>query len=60
MKELKSGIKVDASKYYKLLEWKDTHWRAFEMFLDTNNIGTYSINNFSLSQYNELLKYSKI
>lgn len=59
-KELRSGIKVDADVYYQLLDWKDKNMKSFEWFLQFNAIETISINDFTLSEYKNLLIYSKI
>ena len=59
-KELRSGIKVDAQKYYHLLDWKDKNMESFQLFREYNGIEAESINDFSSLEYNFLLGYSKI
>jgi len=61
-KTLLSGILVNADEYYKLLEWKDTHYYSFHNWC-MHNIPeqkmSLSINKLSLYKYNLLLEYAK-
>jgi len=62
-KILTSGIKVDAEKYYELLEWKDKNLNKFNwwcneyrnIFPETRHL---SINRFTESAYNTLLDFT--
>ena len=55
-KKLKSGIEVDAGEYYTLLEWKDNNMEEFMNWCNYNFL-TYSINDLSLKDYQQLLNY---
>ncbi len=54
MKQLKY-ITVNAEQYYSLLEWKDTNFHKFDRWVKVNNIGGYSINYFTQSEYDRLV-----
>ncbi len=59
MKILRSGLKVNDSEYYKLLEWKDVNGFKFKQWCNERNIN-YSINDMSLENYAALLYFAEI
>lgn len=58
LKQLTSGILIEDKIYYELLEWKDKHINLFKAYCNKMNYPT-SINNMSLKQINDILKYSQ-
>jgi hypothetical protein len=59
MKTLRSGITVDADKYYKLLEWKDSNIAVFGFWCAALGVNM-SINDLSLENYNALLQFADL
>ena len=59
MKQLKSGILVNAETYYKLLDWKDNNPKKFDFWVISYRV-THSINDLSLENYNALLDFANI
>lgn len=59
-KILKSGVEVEDSKYYKLLEWKESNKAKFEFFCQSYFLKHRSINELTEQEYNALLLFSNL
>ncbi len=59
-KTLLSGIIVEDSQYYQLLEWKDNNQKKFEFFCKEYNIKHMSINQMNKEDYNSLIDFANI
>jgi hypothetical protein len=65
MKTLKSGITVDDTKYYQLLEWKDINivtfkWWCYKYRFIFAEVQYESINLFTQPAYDAILNFSDI
>lgn len=60
MKKLNSGLEVDETKYYQLLEWKDNNMSKYEWFLRENGLPLLGINSLNEQLYNLLLEIANI
>ena len=58
-KTLKSGIVVDDTQYYQLMDWKDNNPAKFDFWVMSYRV-THSINDLTLENYNALLLFAGI
>lgn len=54
IKTLKSGLKVEDTRFYELLDWKDKNSGEFLYFASHNSFSSYSLNLLTREEYDLL------